>query len=243
MSTVFQKASRTAHQVYNSIQYLVKNYMKPPDNVRRTLRLDKEAHRHILATTSVTWTRTSQAQARDWWAICGAAYLEAHLVALYCPPLLLMELGHARRMLEEILNEFVQGSFVTLPGSKRTVFVKKWLWVDGLETPAELPPLEDILAIDAERIYQLEQVRIQNRKACEGLINFVWGMDAAKTSVTRIIDVSKLKGKAKAAADTGPMTEEIQFLERDVFKALLALTQVCFFNLLLTISHSLSLIS
>lgn len=80
-------------------------------------------------------------------------------------------------------------------------------------SPGELPPLEDILAIDAERIYQLEQVRIQTCKVCEGLIDYVWGMDAAKTSETQIIDILKLKGKAKVAAATGPTTEEIQFLE------------------------------
>lgn len=94
------------------------------------------------------------------------------------------------------------------------------------------PPLENVLQIDAEKLYRREQSRMEGRRGIQGLINYVAAMEGARTYIEGFVDVSKLKGKAKKEAIAGSMVVQTPYLQLDVSNVLLQLVHVSYFTLL-----------
>lgn len=135
-------------------------------------------------------------------------------------------------MLEDILKDCAIPSRVSIPGTEKTVMVTNYSWVGSLETPRNLPPIENVFKIDAEKLYKCEQICMLTRKSCQGLVCYIFGMEGARTSIKEFVDVSKLKGKAKKDVMAGSMVMQKQYRQKDVTAALIVLLEVC--------SHSFS---
>lgn len=227
MAKLFRNGGYTAIEVFNLIRGAVNNIISGPDSHRKGFRTDEEFFHHMIATTSAIWAPGSQSQNCDWLPTAAGAFLEAHIVEVYRKPILASELRHGHNMLEEILKDCTIPLRVSIPGTGRTVMVKNYSWVDGLETPKNLPPIENIIKINAEKLFKQEQVCMLTRKSCQGLVWYMFGMEGARTLVKELIDVSKLKGKAKKEEIAGSMVVQKPNLQKNIAAALLVLLEVC----------------
>lgn len=227
MSELFTNGGYTAAKVFNLVCGAVNNIISGPDNNRKRFRNDEMFFRRMIVTTSASWAPGFQSQNCDWLPIAGGSFLKALIVEVYRKPVLAGELGHGRNMLEEILKDCAIPSRVSIPGTGKTIMVTNYSWVDSLEMPKNLPPIENVFKIDAEKLYKCEQVCMLTRKSCQGLVRYIFGMEGARTSVDEVVDVSKLKGKAKKEVIAGSMVMQRPYLQKDVAAALLVLLGVC----------------
>ncbi len=212
MSELIRNGSYTAIEVFNLVYGAVNNVISGPDECRKGFRTDEEFFFHMIETTLASWAPVSQSQNCNWLPITGGAFLKAHIVEVYHKPVLAGEFGHGHNMLEEILKDCTVPSRVSVPSTGKMVMVKNYSWVDGLKTPKNLPPIEKVFKINAEKLYKREQVHIVTRKLCQGLICYIFGMEGARTSVKEFVDVSKLKGKAKKEAISGSIVVQKQYV-------------------------------
>lgn len=230
MCPLFTEAGYSPMQVIQQVRGAIDNVLNGPETLRKSYRSKPAIFHKMMATTTAGWARKSNAHFRDWLPIAGGAFLEMHLVKVYRTPVLMTEFGHVRVMLGDILTDCAKTERVIIPGKRTTIGVKSYTFVDGLSAPADLPPLENVLQIDAEKLYRQEQSRMEGRKGLQGLINYVAAMEGARTYLEEFVDVSKLKGKAKKEAVAGSMVVQTPYLQLDVSVVLLELVRVSDFS-------------
>lgn len=102
--------------------------------------------------TNTGWAQKSKAYFCNWLPIAGSTFLEVHLVKVYRDPILKTEFEHVHDMLGEILTDCTKMERANLPGKKMSVGVKSYMWVDGLSSPVDLSPIENVLQSDAEKL-------------------------------------------------------------------------------------------
>lgn len=110
--------------------------------------------------------------------------------------------GHAHVAVEDIILDHIDEKCVAVRGSSATVATKTWLWADGIPTPTNLPPLEDMSKVDVEAMYKKQEARVKVHDDVQSMIDLV--KELASATITYAEGDSELE---ETASEDGQKTE------------------------------------